>query len=116
MSRSMHYSHVLTLAFLVFIVSGCTNRSKIDLDTPMQVELGRPGTSLETMTIRSGQMIALNMNYCPTIQLRDANGVVVRELKGGTRPQKLVASPGVYTIIGHAPTVGEWTRRIEVTE
>ena len=129
----MQCSYTLTLAILVFIVSGCSNTKQLslqrdesvpehansnqrDLQTPMNVELAKPGSSLETVTIRSGQIIVLDKTYCPPIQLRDANGVVVRKLRGGTRPQKLLASPGMYTIVGHSPTAGEWTRKIEVTE
>ena len=111
----MQRNHILMLAAMGSLLTGCANTSQIDLQAPMKFELGKPGSSPGSITIRSGQMIVLDKTYCPPVQLRDANGVVVRELIGHTRPQELVVPPGVYTIVGHAPTAGEWTCRIQVT-
>ncbi len=89
----MHWNHILMLAAMVSLLTGCANTSQIDLQDPMKVELAEPGSSPGSVTIRSGQMIVLDKTYCPPVQLRDANGVVVRKLIGHTRPQELVVPP-----------------------
>ena len=106
------------LTFLLAI-AGCTS-TRQDVDrtssqTPVQVHLGEADSPLGPMRIRSGQLISLP-HCCPPVELRDAKGKRVRELKHTCAPQPLVAGAGTYTIVGHDPAGGECVLRLEVTK
>jgi len=115
----MNRYHAFMLTALVVTVVGCTSTPQdvdnTSLQTPMKVELGAPGSPLGPIRIRSGQLIALPP-CCPPVELRDANGRVVRELEYTRRPQPLVAHTGTYSIVGHDPGGEECVLRLEVTD
>ena len=111
---------MLRISVLTFLLAtaGCTStRQDVDrtsLQTPVQVHLGEEGSPLGPIRIRSGQLISLPL-CCPPVELRDAKGKRVRELKYTRAPQPLVAGPGTYSIVGHDPAGGECVLRLEVT-
>jgi hypothetical protein len=115
----MNRSHILMLTALVLAMAGCTSTrqdlSRTSLETPVQVQLGKAGSPLGPIRIRSGQSISLPL-CCPPVELRDAKGKLVRELKYTQEPQPLVAGTGTYSIVGHDPAGGECVLRLEVTE
>ncbi len=114
----MNRSHIVMLTVLAVAIAGCTSTrqgvNSTSMQTPVQVQLGTAGSPLGPIRIRSGQLIALPL-CCPPVELRDANGKVVRELKYTREPQPLVARPGNYSIVGHDPGGGERVVRLEVT-
>lgn len=109
---------LLTFVCLMF-GAGCGSARHdadgISLQTPMVLEFGKVGSPLGPIDIRSGQLIVLP-SCCPPVELRDSKGNVVRKLEFTRKPQKLVADPGRYAIVGHAPTVGEHVLIIQVRE
>ncbi len=113
----MNRSHILMLTALAVAIAGCTSNrqgvNRTSLQTPVQVQLGAAGSPLGPIRIRSGQLIALPL-CCPPVELRDANGKVLRELKYTQEPQPLVARPGNYSIVGHDPGGEECVVRLEV--
>ena len=114
----MNRSHILMLTALAVAIAGCrSTRQNVEgtcLQTPVQLELGAAGSPLGPIHIRSGQLICLPL-CCPPVELRDANGKVVRELKHTREPQSFVASNGSFSIVGHDPGGGECVLRLEVT-
>ena len=114
----MNRSHIFMLTALVVAIAGCTSTrqdiNSTSLQTPVQVQLGTAGSPLGPIRIRSGQLISLPL-CCPPVELRDANGNLVRELKYTREPQPLVAGTGTYSIVGHDPFGGECVLRLEVT-
>jgi len=106
----MNRSYIFMIAALVVTIAGCmSNRQDVNsasLQTPLQVQLGAAGSPLGPIRIRSGQMISLPF-CCPPVELRDANGKLVRKLEYTREPQPLVAGTGMYSIIGHDPDGGE---------
>ena len=115
----MNRYYAFMQAALVVTVVGCTStRQDIEdtsLQTPMTVELGAPGSPLGPIRIRSGQLISLPP-CCPPVELRDANGRVIRELEYTRNPQPLVVRPGNYSVVGHDPGGEECVLRLEVTD
>jgi hypothetical protein len=115
----MNRSHILMLAALGLAITGCTSTrqdvNRTSLQTPVQVQLGEGGSPLGPIRIRSGQLISLPL-CCPPIELRDAKGKLVRELKYTREPQPLVAGTGTYSIVGHDPAGEECVLRLEVTK
>ena len=112
---------MLKIPVLTFLlaIAGCTSArqdvSRTSLQTPLQVQLGEDGSPLGPIRIRSGQLISLPL-CCPPVELRDAKGKRVQELKYTRDPQPLVAGPGTYSIVGHDPGGGECVLRLEVTQ
>ena len=106
------------LSALVVAIAGCTNTrpdlNRTSLQTPVEVKLGRAGSPLGPIHIRSGQWISLPL-CCPPVELHDANGKLVRELTYTREPQPLVAATGTYSIVGHDPGGEECVLRLEVT-
>ena len=94
------------LAALMVAFAGCAK-------TPMQVQLGRPGSPLGPIYVHSGQLISLP-HCCPPIELRDGDGKLVREFTYTSKPQPLVAGAGSYSIVGHDPAGAELVLRLEV--
>jgi uncharacterized membrane protein len=115
----MNRSQILILIALVLAIAGCTSTrrdvNRTSLETPVQVQLGEAGSPLGPILIRSGQLISLPL-CCPPVELRDAKGQLVRELKYTREPQSLVAGTGTYSIVGHDPAGGECVLRLEVTK
>ena len=105
---------VIMLAVLVIAAIGCATTKRESIETPMQLELGPPGSPLGPVTLLSGQMVALRIG-CPPIELRDESGKLFRKLKYTTNPQVLEAPPGKYSIVGHDPLGREWTLNVVVT-
>jgi hypothetical protein len=103
---------------LVFGIAGCTSArpsvSGTSLQTPVQVQFGGAGSAAEPLRIRPGQLISLPL-CCPPVELRNADGKRVRELKCAREPQPLMAGTGAYSIVGHDPVGGECVLRVEVT-
>jgi len=118
-NRSIRTSHTFVLTGLVLAVSGCTSTrqdvNRTSLPTTVQVQLGDAGSPLGPIRVRSGQLISLPL-CCPPVELRDAKGKLVRELKYTREPQPLVAATGTYSIVGHDPAGGECVLRLDVTE
>jgi hypothetical protein len=112
---------MLKISVLTFLlaIAGCTSTrqdvNRTSLQTPVQVQLGKAGSPLGPIRIRSGQMISLPL-CCPPVELCDAKGKRVRELNYTRDPQPLVAGTGTYSIVGHDPAGGECVLRLEVTE
>ena len=104
----MNCGRVFMLSALAVAIIGCAK-------APVQVQLGRPGSPLGPIQIRSGQLISLP-NCCPPIELRDASGKLVRELTYTSKPQPLVAGEGSYSIVGHNPGGEELVLRLDVTK
>jgi hypothetical protein len=114
----MNRNHALLLA-LMLAIAGCARTPqdvhKTSWSNPVQIQLGEAGSSLGPIRLRSGQLITLP-SCCPPVELRDAQGKLVRELNYTSEPQPLVAGTGSYTIVGHDPAGGERVVRLEVTE
>lgn len=114
----MSRKHACMLTILAVMIVGCTSpRQEVEdtsLRVPMKLELGASGSPLGPIRIRSGQLIVLP-SCCPPVELRDANGKVLRELEYTRQPQPLVARPGSYSIVGHDPGGGEQAVMLEVT-
>ena len=112
---------MLRISLLTFLLAnaGCTSARQgvgaTSLQTPLQVQLGEEGSPLGPIRIRPGQLISLP-HCCPPVELRDAKGKRVRELKHTRDPQPLVAGPGTYSIVGHDPAGGECMLRLEITK
>ncbi len=122
-SRQIGMKRIITLLFIAFGwlvlgIAGCTSArqdvNRTSLQTPVQVQLGEAGSTLGPIRIRSGQLISLPL-CCPPVELRDARGKLVRELKCTREPQPLVAGTGTYSIVGHDPAGRECALRLEVT-
>ena len=115
----MKRSHIFMLTALVVAITGCASTrqgvNRTSLQTPVQVQLGEAGSPLGPIRIRSGQLISLPL-CCPPVELRDAKGKLVRELKYTREPQPLAAGTGIYSIVGHDPGGGECVLRLEVTK
>jgi hypothetical protein len=105
------------MAVLVIAIGGCSrlhgNLEGRSLQEPLQIELGKPGSQLGPVQLRSGQMI-VPPRCCPPLELRDASGRVVHEFDVTQWTQPLVAAPGSYLLVGHDPEGKERVRRIEV--
>ncbi len=111
---SCNYAFVLTT--LVIMAVGCTStkHDAASLRVPMKLEIGAPGSPAGPVRIRSGQVIKVGI-CCPPVELRDANGKVLRQLDFPGPPQPLVVRPGRYSIVGHDPEGNEGVVRVEVT-
>ena len=114
----MNRSDIFILSALVVAIAGCTSTQQdfkgTSLQSPIQVQLGHTGSPRGPIHIRSGQLISLPL-CCPPVELRDANGKLVRELTYTREPQPLVAGAGTYSIVGHDPGGEECVLRLEVT-
>jgi hypothetical protein len=105
------------LALLVITIGGCSglpgNLEGRSLQEPLEIELGKPGSQLGPVQLRSGQMI-VPPRCCPPLELRDASGRTVHEfdVTGGAQP--IVAAAGSYLLVGHDPGGKESVRRVEV--
>jgi hypothetical protein len=110
---------LIAFGLLVLGMAGCTSARQdvngTSLQTPVQVQLGEAGSPLGPVRIRSGQLISLPL-CCPPVELRDANGKLVRKLRCTRELQPLVARTGTYSIVGHDPAGAECALRLEVTE
>ncbi len=115
----MSGSRILPLAALVVAIAGCTatrqDANTTFLQTPIQVQLGQPGSPQGPIRVRSGQLISLPL-CCPPVEFRDAKGRLVSELKYIREPQPVVAVTGTYSIVGHEPSGGECVLRLLVTD
>jgi hypothetical protein len=111
--KSMNRYYVLILTALVFTGIGCTAARQTSLDVPMKLDVGDHGSPSGTIRIQSGQLIVLELG-CPPIELRDASGKVLRQLKYTAEPQRLIAPPGKYSIVIFDPGTQEYVVRIEV--
>ena len=113
----MSQSHIFMLAALVVAIAGCTSTrqdvNRTSLQTPVQIQLGRAGSPLGPIHIRSGQLILLPL-CCPPVELRDANGKVVSQITWTCEPQRLVVGTGSYSIVGHDPAGEECILRLQV--
>jgi hypothetical protein len=107
------------LTALVLAITGCTSTrqevARNSLQTPIPIQLGKVGSPLGPIRIRSGQLISLPL-CCPPVELRDTKGKLVRKLKYTREPQPLVARTGTYSIVGHDPAGGECVLRLELIE
>ena len=105
------------IALLVITIWGCSglhgNLERRSLQEPLEIELGKPGSQLGPVQLRSGQMI-VPPRCCPPLELRDASGRVVREFDVTRWAQPLVAAPGFYSLVGHDPGGEERVLLVEV--
>ena len=115
--------YAAALCTCLMLQSGChTTQKKTEtasLQKPVRLELGKIGKPKGPVQIRSGQMVLLPP-YCPPVELRDADGKLVRRLDRGVdttkQPQALDISPGRYFIVGHGPVAGEHILLVDVTD
>jgi hypothetical protein len=105
------------MALLVIPIGGCSglhgDREGRSLQEPLKLELGKPGSPLGPVRVRSGQMI-VPPRCCPPLELRDARGRVVQEFDVTRWAQPLVAVPGSYSLVGHDPAGEECVLLVEV--
>ena len=114
MSRNRRFMLTIMVVMLVGCASTRQEVDDISLHVPMKLELGPSRLPSGPIRIRSRQLVALPL-CCPPVELRDANGKVLRELECTRQPQPLVARPGDYSIVGHDPSGGERVVRLVVT-
>ncbi len=77
----MNRNQAFILLMLIVMVVGCTStrRDAASLRVPTKLELGVPGSPAGPVRIRSGRMVQLGL-FCPPVELRDADGKVLRKL------------------------------------
>ena len=104
-------------AVLAIAIWGCSrlncNLEGRSLQEPLEIKLGKPGSQLGPVQLRSGQVI-VPPRCCPPLELREPSGRIVQEfdVTGGAQP--LVAGPGSYLLVGHDPGGKECVRLVEV--
>jgi hypothetical protein len=114
----MSRSHAVMLAVLTVILVGCTTTRRysedFSLQTPVKIELGKPGAPAGPIRLRSGQM--MNAVFCcPSLELRDGHGTVVREFAEHTPGQRLDVPAGTYSLVGHDPEGKECVLQLKIT-
>ncbi len=109
----------IAFGLLILGMAGCTSARPdargTSLQMPIQVQFGEAGSTAGPVRVRPGQWVALPQ-CCPPVELRDAHGKLVRELRCTREPQPLAAGAGTYSIVGHDPAGAECVLRVEVTE
>ncbi len=105
------------MALLVIPIGGCSglhgNPEGKSPREALQLDLGKPGSPLGPVRLRSGQMI-VPPRCCPPLELRDARGRTVQEFDVTCWTQTLVAAPGSYSLVGHDPGGEECVLLVEV--